>query len=132
MAHILTIASVLHLLNQNPMALTEMIAVAILGSLLTATFVFGLRTKGPWRSTWSFLLVVIVALTAESIWAPPAGPVWFGAAWIDLLLTGLFVCIILSAMTPSSDKRSPQEYQLKEVNQDEETISPPARTVDII
>ncbi|MEJ7646371.1 MAG: hypothetical protein WKF87_17370 [Chryseolinea sp.] len=84
------------------MTLPEMIAVSILSGMLTSAFVYGLRTKGPWRSTWSFLLVLVVALSAYSIWAPPAGPVWYGAAWIDLLVTGLFVSIILSAVTPSS------------------------------
>jgi len=107
------------------MALIEIIAVAALSLILTAIFVFALGTKGPWRSTWSFLLVVLIALSADCIWAPPAGPVWYGVAWIDLLLTGLFVCIILSAMTPSTEqRRPPPEYELKEVSHDEETFPP--------
>jgi hypothetical protein len=108
------------------MALTELLAVLILSSLLTALFVFGLRTRGPWGNKWSFLLVVAAALSADSIWAPPAGPVWYGVAWIDLLITGLFVCIILSAMTPSAERKSQQEYELsqqeyelKDVSRDE-------------
>ena len=80
----------------------EMIAVAVLSGLFTSVFVYGLRTKGPWQSTWSFLLVLVVSLSAYSIWAPAAGPVWYGAAWIDLSVTGLFVCVILSAVTPSN------------------------------
>ena len=91
------------------MALTEIMAVAVLSIFLTSIFVFGFRTKGPWGNRWSFFLVVIIALSADSIWAPPAGPVWYGVAWIDLLTTGLFVCIILSAMTPSIERRPAQK-----------------------
>lgn len=83
------------------MTLTGIIAVILLSVLLTLIFVFGLKTKGPWGSSWSFFIVVILSLSMVSLWVPPAGPTWMGAAWIDLIVTGLLVSFVMSAVTPS-------------------------------
>jgi hypothetical protein len=77
------------------------IAVIIASIVFTSIFVFGLRTKGPWGSGWTFFTIIALTLSAVSLWVPPAGPVWYGAAWIDLLITGLLLSFILSAVTPS-------------------------------
>lgn len=83
------------------MTLTGIIAVILLSVLLTLVFVFGLKTKGPWGSSWTFFIVVILSMSMVSLWVPPAGPVWMGAAWIDLIVTGLLVSFVMSAVTPS-------------------------------
>ena len=83
------------------MTLVEIVAVLVLSLLLTSVFVFALRSKGPWGNGWSFFIVIVLSLWTASVWVPPAGPVWYGAAWIDLLITGLLVSFILSALTPS-------------------------------
>jgi hypothetical protein len=88
------------------MTLVGIVAVVVLSVSLTLAFVFGLKTKGPWGNGWTFLIVITLSLCTVSLWVPPAGPVWFGAAWIDLLLTGLLVSFILSAVTPSTNHYS--------------------------
>ena len=76
------------------------IAIILLSLMLTFIFVFGLKSKGPWGSAWSFFTIMILSLSTVSLWVPPAGPLWFGAAWIDLLITGLLVSFFMSALTP--------------------------------
>lgn len=83
------------------MTLIGIVATIIFSMLFTGVFVFGLRTKGPWGSGWTFFIVIALTLSAVSVWVPPAGPVWYGAAWFDLLITGLLISFILSAVTPS-------------------------------
>jgi hypothetical protein len=84
------------------------VAIIIASILFTSVFVFGLRTKGPWGSGWTFFTIIALTLSAVSLWVPPAGPIWYGAAWIDLLITGLLISFILSAVTPS---HSEYEYR---------------------
>lgn len=82
------------------MSFAGVIAIILLSLMLTFIFVFGLKSKGPWGSAWSFFLIVILSLSTVSLWVPPAGPIWLGAAWIDLLITGLLVSFFMSAVTP--------------------------------
>lgn len=71
--------------------------IIVVSFALTALFVVKLKSRGPWDSGWTFLCIVFLWLTAVSLWIPPAGPVWFGAPWIDLFLTGLLVSFVLAA-----------------------------------
>ncbi|HTF20513.1 MAG TPA: hypothetical protein VK658_20715 [Chryseolinea sp.] len=93
------------------MNLITILAVLLISLLFTIVFVVGLKSRGPWGSGWSFFSIVCLWLTAVSLWIPPAGPVWFGAPWIDLLLTGLLVSFVLSAtsvLSTASVKRALQ------------------------
>lgn len=76
-----------------------LIAVLLVSLLFTFVFVVGLRSKGPWGSGWTFFTITCLCLVAVSIWIPPAAPLWFGAPWIDLLMTGLLVSLMLSAIS---------------------------------
>lgn len=86
------------------MNLITVIAVLAVSLLLTLVFVVGFKSRGPWGSGWTFFTIVCLWLAAVSLWIPPAAPVWFGAPWIDLLLTGLLISFVLSAT--SSDATS--------------------------
>ena len=87
------------------------VAIIIASILFTSVFVFGLRTKGPWGSGWSFFIIIALTLSAVSVWVPPAGPIWYGAPWIDLLITGLLISFILSAVTPSHSEYRRRMYE---------------------
>mgnify|MGYP005811407485 CR=1 FL=1 len=84
-----------------------MTIIAILGMSLIFTIVFAvvLKSRGPWGSSWTFFTINLLWLAAVSLWIPPAGPVWFGAPWIDLFVTGLLLSFLLSA-TPSASSRN--------------------------
>ena len=79
------------------MNLITIIAVLLTSLLFTIVFVAVLKCRGPWGSGWTFFTIVCLWLAAVSLWIPPAAPVWFGAPWIDLMLTGLLVSFVLSA-----------------------------------
>ena len=79
------------------MNLITIIAVLLTSLLFTIVFVAVLKCRGPWGSGWTFFTIVCLWLAAVSLWVPPAAPVWFGAPWIDLMLTGLLISFVLSA-----------------------------------
>ena len=86
------------------MTIIGILAVLLFSLLFTSVFVFGLGAKGPWGSGWTFFVIIALVLSTVTLWVPPAGPVWYGAAWVDLLITGLLISFILSAVTPSHDE----------------------------
>jgi hypothetical protein len=86
------------------MNLMTIIAILLISLLFTLVFVAGLKSRGPWGSGWSFFGIVCLWLAAVSLWLPPAGPLWFGAPWIDLFVTGLLISFVLSATSVLSAK----------------------------
>ncbi|MEJ1240789.1 hypothetical protein WBG78_21770 [Chryseolinea sp. T2] len=94
------------------------IAILIISLFFTITFVVILKSRGPWGSAWTFLTINILWLAAVSLWIPPAGPLWIGAPWIDLFITGLLLSFLLSATPGSSpNARADEEDILNENNQ---------------
>jgi hypothetical protein len=67
---------------------------------IVSIFYYGLRRRGPWGSLWSFLLVLFLGIWMVAIWIEPIGPVWYDAAWLDLLVVGLILALLLAAATP--------------------------------
>ena len=84
----------------------EILAVTLITLVLTALFFYGFRRTGPWGSFWTFLLIVFLSVLLADIWLTPMGPVWWGAAWIDLIFIGLLVALILAAASPTSGTRA--------------------------
>ena len=82
------------------------IAILSMSVFFTVAFVGILKSRGPWGSAWSFFTINLLWLAAVSLWIPPAGPVWYGAPWIDLFVTGLLLSFLLSA-TPDTSTSSP-------------------------
>lgn len=70
--------------------------------ILTAVvlaFVFSslFNNRGPWGSFWVFMLILFLGMFAFALWVPPLGPVWYGVAWLDSLLIGLLLALLLGA-----------------------------------
>lgn len=80
--------------------LVYVIFIALIFSLIFAA----LRNHGPWNNFWLFLIVMFLGLFAVSLWFPPVGPVWYGIAWLDLLLVGLVLALLLGAAGESRDR----------------------------
>jgi len=87
------------------MTIGEIIALIIIALFIGSIFYFGFKRTGPWGSLWSFLVVLFLGILLTSIWITPIGPIWYGAAWVDLLLFGLIFALILAAATPSPRER---------------------------
>lgn len=84
------------------MTVGEIIAVIIVALFVGSIFYYGFKRTGPWGSLWSFLLVLFLGTLLVSVWLDPVGPIWWGAAWIDLLFFGLIFALLLAAATPPS------------------------------
>lgn len=97
------------------MNLITIISVLAISLLFTILFVVILKSKGPWGSGWTFFTIVSLWLAAVSLWIPPAGPVWFGVAVIDLVLTALLISFVLSAT--SIDPTHSNSWQADQVNE---------------
>ena len=78
-------------------------AAALIALILTISSVFFLGKRGPWGSIWTFFLVLFLTLWTVSIYVAPIGPVYWGIAWIPLVLAGLIITALLIAAMPNVD-----------------------------
>jgi hypothetical protein len=113
--------------NYCVMNLITIIAVLLISLFFTLVFVAGLKSRGPWGSGWSFFSIVCLWLAAVSLWIPPAGPLWFGAPWIDLFVTGLLLSFVLSAMSVLSAKSTKSSSPSEPHEPSDDDIAKPER-----
>lgn len=85
-------------------ALNTLLAVALIALLFSSLFFYGFRRSGPWSTFWSFLLVLFVGLAFATAWMRPVGPLWYDVAWVDMLVFGLFLALILAAASPTTPR----------------------------
>lgn len=83
------------------MTIAGLIATIIIAVLIGFFFYYVFRVSGPWGSLWTFLMVLILAGLAGSIWITPFGPQFYDVAWLPVFFVVLFVALLLSAATPS-------------------------------
>jgi hypothetical protein len=69
---------------------------AIVAALATA----GLRRPGPWGSGFWLFLVIFLGTWAVVSWMEPAGPLFWGVAWVPMLLVALLIGLVLAAASP--------------------------------
>ena len=68
------------------------------------------RRRGPWGSLWSFFAMVLLGIWVASLWIAPTGPIYWGVAWLPILLVGLVLSLLLiSIRSGSKDQRRDQE-----------------------
>ena len=78
-------------------------AAALIALILTISSVFFLGNRGPWGSVWTFFLVLFLTMWTVSIYVAPIGPVYWGIAWIPLVIAGLIISLLLIAAMPNVD-----------------------------
>src|SRR5690606_850478 len=61
---------------------------------------FGLGRRGPYRSYWTFLLLLFLSGIAGRLWIIPAGPEMVGYAWMPLLFWITLIAFLLAATSP--------------------------------
>lgn len=54
-----------------------------------------------------FFLVLFPLMLAGNAWIIPYGPVFMGVTWVPILLLGLFLALLLMAVTPRRPRRNP-------------------------
>lgn len=80
----------------------QILAAVILALLVGSFFYYVFKYTGPWGSFWTFILVLILAGLAASIWIEPFGPALYNVAWAPILFVILLFALLLAAATPSS------------------------------
>lgn len=63
-----------------------------------------------------FFLVLFPMLLAGSAWIVPYGPVYMGITWVPILLLGLFLALMVAAVSPRRPRRrsklTPEEEEV--------------------
>jgi len=78
--------------------------IILLAIVISFIFSVGLSNRGPWNSFWIFFLVLILGMLAMSLWVAPFGPVWYGVAWLDILIFGIIIALLISAAAAGRDR----------------------------
>jgi hypothetical protein len=86
-------------------AYSGLFAAALIALILTVTSVFFLGKRGPWGSIWTFFLVLFLTLSTVSVYVAPIGPVYWGIAWIPIVVAGVIITILLIAAMPHPVRR---------------------------
>ena len=91
------------------MFFTHLLFALFVALLLSAAFVGGLRTKGPWTSLVLFFFVIFLASWAGGVWLHPFGPLLWGHQWLPFLLVGIIFAVLLAAAAPRETSESTVE-----------------------
>lgn len=102
------------------MLLADILIVILFALILSAIIGWGLGWRHPSQSSTAaasllFLFVVLLlAMWAAAIWMPEWGPVYYGSAWLGILLVGLFIAlVILAVASPDWRRRGPRRVDLE-------------------
>jgi len=67
---------------------------------LVIMFLVSLLSRRPVRGLWLFFLIVFLATWAGQLWVTPFGPMYWGIAWIPLLVVSVFFWLLILALLP--------------------------------
>lgn len=84
--------------------LYTIIYIILTAVVLTFIFHIILKNPGPWDSFWAFLGILFLFMFASYLWLTPSGPMWYGIAWLDTLLIGLLIALLLGAAGESRQR----------------------------
>jgi hypothetical protein len=71
---------------------------------LTGIAVVAFGRRGPWGAAWTFFLFLFLALWIVSIYLPHVGPLYWGIAWIPLIITGVIIALLLATTIPGANE----------------------------
>lgn len=80
-----------------------------LAVVLTLLFSSLFRSSGPWNNFWINAIILFLVLWGVGLWLAPVGPVYYGVAWVDLLVVGLLLALLLAA-TEEAGRRRYRQY----------------------
>lgn len=88
------------------MGIIEFIVVLFIALLIASVFFYGFRSRGPWGAFWVFLLILFLTGWVGRLWLTPAGPLFFGYAWLPVLVFVLIVALLIAVATPEEKNRN--------------------------
>jgi hypothetical protein len=81
-----------------------LIAALVIALFITAITALIFRKKGPWGTTWTFFLLLFLTLWAVSIYVRGVGPVYWGIAWLPLIIAGIILAVVLASVIPNANQ----------------------------
>lgn len=105
----------------------QILSSLFLALIVGSFFYYIFKYTGPWGSFWSFLLVLILAGFAASVWIEPFGPVLYDVSWAPILVVILIFALLLAATSPKKATR----YKVNEkiIGKEEKDSQPLALSV---
>jgi hypothetical protein len=92
----------------------------LLAFIVGSFFYYVFKYTGPWGSFWTFVLVLILAGVAASVWIEPIGPIIYNIAFVPILVVILIFAFFLAAVTPPRYSRKyPLQENTPEPNEEE-------------
>jgi apolipoprotein N-acyltransferase len=61
------------------------------------------KRTGPWGTAWAFFLFLFLVLWMVSIYLRNVGPVYWGIAWLPLLLSAVLPALLLANIIPDAN-----------------------------
>jgi len=61
-------------------------------------------THGPWNSFFWFFVVIFLFSWGGGSWIAPFGPTGWGVAWMPIVFMGVFMALLLTAVTPRTGR----------------------------
>lgn len=84
------------------MFFTEIIFIFLIALLLTAVIGSSYRERDG-GGILLFFTIVFMGTLALGLWVTPVGPIFLGVYWLNLLLIGIFIALILASIPHSSN-----------------------------
>jgi hypothetical protein len=78
----------------------ELIYALAIGISISWIWSYAFNTHGPWNSFFWFFMVIFLFSWGGRFWVPPFGPLGWGVAWMPILAMGIFMALLLTAVTP--------------------------------
>jgi hypothetical protein len=76
---------------------------ALIIALIITVIAAALGRKGPWGAAWSLFLVLFLGLWLVTLFLRAVGPVYYGIAWVPLLIAGVLLALLLVAAIPDAN-----------------------------
>lgn len=81
----------------------------VIAFLLTGLYIFLTRGAGRRTGLVRLFLIIFLATWAAGIWLKPLGPTLWGIHWMNFLLSGIVIVLLLSLIVPQKPPRGRHE-----------------------
>jgi hypothetical protein len=82
------------------MPLLSFIILFFIALLFASLLSYGFKRSGFWGGFWGLLLILFLFAWAARLWIAPAGPVFFGFAWLPIAFVVFLFILLIAAATP--------------------------------
>jgi hypothetical protein len=92
------------------MPLISFLLFFLIAIVFASILFYGLKQSAGWGGFWGLLFILFLVAWAARLWILPAGPVFWGFAWIPIgFVVFLFVLLIAAAPKKDSHRTPPDD-----------------------